>query len=101
MAFTLIFTAALFLILRAGISRSLWVIPISSAMAYIAAILAYVAYFALFEPQRLLNSFLHSTVLDLGLLLLIGPTVTLTWLFGAISGTASLIWERWRDKSTR
>jgi hypothetical protein len=58
-AFLMIFAASMFLTLRGRLANSLWMIPVSAALAYPAAMLAYVIYFGAFEPQRLVNSIGH------------------------------------------
>jgi peptidoglycan/LPS O-acetylase OafA/YrhL len=87
--FALLFTIALFLSLRGRVSRSLWVIPISAILAYLVSIFAYFSYFAFFEPERLLNTLSHTRMLDVGMLLLVGPAFSLVWFFGAVAGAVS------------
>src|SRR4051794_26737153 len=45
-AFLLIFAVLMFLALRGRLTRSIWVIPVSAALAYPAATLAYIVYFS-------------------------------------------------------
>jgi peptidoglycan/LPS O-acetylase OafA/YrhL len=92
--FALVFTIALFLSLRGGMSKSLWIIPMSAILAYCVSIFAYLAYFTFFEPERLLNTLSHTPTSDVGMLLLIGPAFSLVWLFGAVAGAVSFFLER-------
>jgi hypothetical protein len=94
-AFLLIFAVSMFLTLRGRLVNSFWMIPISAALGYPAATLAYVVYFAAFDPQRLLNSLGYGQTSDvLILLLFLGPTVSFAWLFGAIAGVVFFLLER-------
>jgi hypothetical protein len=100
LAIFLVSSWALMLItLRGPLEKSLWSIPVSAALSYPAAVFAYVAYFMSFEPQRFLSTLNHiqpeagtfagKRLFDILLLVLVvGPTVSLTWLFGAIAGVA-------------
>jgi hypothetical protein len=86
--FLLIFVLSMFLTLTGRLAKSLWAVPISAALGFPAATFAYIAYFSAFEPQRTLNSLAHSQLLDvIVVLLLLFPTSSFAWLFGAIAGT--------------
>ena len=94
--FVLLMSAAL----RDGLERSFWAIPVSAALCYPAAALAYIVYFSSFEPQRFVNTVNQvqsSTdasvrLFDIILLIfLIGPTISLAWLFGILAGVAFLL----------
>jgi hypothetical protein len=87
---------------RGGLERSFWAIPISAALCYPAAALAYIVYFSSFEPQRFVNAVNQvqsSTntsaivrLFDIILLIFfIGPTISLAWLFGILAGIAFLL----------
>jgi peptidoglycan/LPS O-acetylase OafA/YrhL len=94
-AFLLIFLALMFLTLRGRLAKSLWAIPISAALGYPAATLAYIVYFSAFEPQRTLNSLTHSQLLDvIVVLLFLGPTSSFAWLFGAVAGAVFFLLGR-------
>src|ERR1700675_4037333 len=54
--FILILLIAMFATLRGRLANTSWVIMISAALSSPAATLAYLVYFAAFEPQLLLNS---------------------------------------------
>jgi hypothetical protein len=102
--FLVFFFISMFLTLRGRIVRSIWVIPISAALSYPAAIFAYVTYFAVFEPQRFFSSLTHiqrmpntfgfGEVFDVIAMLFVGPTVTFAWLFGAIAGAVFFLLGR-------
>jgi hypothetical protein len=105
----LIFLAILMsVVLRGGLEKSFWAIPLSSALCYPAATLAYIAYFSSFEPQRFANVITQvqpSTGTALGhffdivlLIVLFGPTVSLAWLFGLLAGVAFLLIARLEPK---
>lgn len=51
-SFLAILTVLMSVTLRRGRETSLWTIPTSAALSYPAAALAYISYFALFEPER-------------------------------------------------
>ena len=88
-AFLLVFMISMFLTLRRGLVKSVSAIPISAALAYPAATLAYTGYFMAFEPQRILNSLARSPLTDVIMaLLFVGPTGSFAWLFGGMAGAA-------------
>jgi peptidoglycan/LPS O-acetylase OafA/YrhL len=94
-AFLLIFLALMFLTLRGKLAKSLWAIPVSAALGYPAATIAYLVYFLVFEPQRTLNTLTHGQLLDVVVMLLIlGPTISFAWLFGAVEGAAFFLLGR-------
>jgi hypothetical protein len=85
--FLLIFAALMFLALRRKLVESPWMIPICAVLGYLAATLAYVVYFAIFEPQRFLNNLGHSYASDeISVLVFLLPIYSFSWLFGAIVG---------------
>ena len=93
--FVLIFVLSMFLTLRGRIARSFWVVPISAALGYPAATLAYIIYFATFETQRLLNSLSQSNLFGaIVVLLFVGPTASFAWFFGAIAGAVFFLLGR-------
>jgi hypothetical protein len=109
--FLIVFTALMVTALRGSLAGSLCIIPLSAAITYPAATFAYFAYFVSFEPQRLLHTLnqirsmenmpSNGHILDvLILLLFVGPTVTLTWLFGAMAGVILFSIERLIQKRT-
>jgi hypothetical protein len=101
-AFLLIFAVSMFLTLRGRVANSPWMIPVSAALAYPAAMLAYVIYFGAFEPQRLANSIGGGQTAGVLLALLLGTTASFAWLFGAIAGGVFLLMERtWRAARVR
>ena len=79
-----------------------WMIPVSAALAYPAAMLAYVIYFGAFEPQRLANSIGHSQTASVLIVLFLGATASFAWLFGAIAGAVFFLMERtWQAARAR
>jgi hypothetical protein len=54
--FMFFFISLMFMALRARLLRSAWVIPLCVLLSFPSASLAYLAYFGLFEPSRLLNA---------------------------------------------
>lgn len=94
-AFLLVFAIFMFLALRRGLAKSVWAIPISAALAYPAATLAYIVYFTAFQPQRILNSLARSSFADDAMVLVfVGPTGSFAWLFGAVAGAVFLLLAR-------
>jgi hypothetical protein len=102
-AFLLIFAASMFLSLRGRLANSPWMIPVSAALGYPAAMLAYVIYFGAFEPQRLANSIGRGQTAGVLLaLFLLGTTASFAWLFGAIAGVVFFLMERtWQATRAR
>jgi hypothetical protein len=85
----------MFLTLRGKLAKSLWAIPVSAALGYPAATIAYLVYFLVFEPQRTLNTLTHGQLLDVVVMLLIlGPTISFAWLFGAVAGATFFLLGR-------
>jgi hypothetical protein len=88
-SFLPIFLVLMILTLRVKRFRSVWAIPICAAIGYPAAALAYILYFSAFEPQRIINSFGQSGLANTAfMLLLVIPTGSFVWLFGAAAGLA-------------
>ena len=93
--FVPIFTALILLALRGRFVKARWLLPICIALGYVAAIVAYLFYFGIWEPERTFNSLKHFAILpDLTVLLLFIPTMSLAWLLGAIVGIFYLALER-------
>jgi len=91
MVFLLLFVTSVTVVLRGPLMRSIWVIPITATLGYLAGTTAYIAYFATFEPRLFFNTLTHTQLLDLAsTLFLFGPMVSLTWLFGAFAGVLFL-----------
>lgn len=89
MIFLLIFAVSMFLALRGRLARSPWTIPVSAVLACPAATLAYLVYFSMFEPQRIMKSLAHSGVFDaIVILVFLVPSSSFAWLFGAVAGAA-------------
>jgi CDP-diglyceride synthetase len=98
--FLLIFLASMIVTLRVKLSRPIWVVPICAALGYPAASLAYIIYFSTFEPQRIVNSFGQGEPMTaIFMLLLVMPTGSFAWLFGAIAGLAFFLLSRLLEKS--
>lgn len=104
-SFVIILSILMSITLRRRNETSLWTIPISAALSYPAAALAYVSYFALFEPERFANTFsqlesamgpfVSTQTLDLVVVILfVMPTILFAWLFGIISGAAFYLFAR-------
>jgi hypothetical protein len=93
--FLIIFSMFLLLSLGGRLVRSAWLIPISAALSYPAFALAYLANFAIFEHQRFSNALTHLKVGDVPDVLLMCfvllPTISVTWLFGAMAGLMVLL----------
>jgi hypothetical protein len=86
--------------LRVKLSRPIWAIAICAALGYPAASLAYIIYFSAFEPQRIVNNFGQSEpATAIFMLLLVMPTGSFSWLFGAIAGLAFFLLSRLLEKS--
>jgi hypothetical protein len=100
LCFLLIFPVLMILTLRVRRFRSIWAIPICAALGYPAATLAYILYFSAFEPQRIVNSLGQSGFANATLmLLLVIPTGSFAWLFGAVAGLAFFLLSRLFTKS--
>lgn len=85
--FLFLFVALMFITIRGKLTQSMWAIVISALLTYPAATLSYVFYFALFEPKRFMNALTHIPALDVVFgLLLVAPTISFAWLFGAFAG---------------
>ena len=68
--------------------------PICIGLGYATALIAYLLYFAIWEPARTANMLANFAGLpELGILLLV-PIVTLAWLFGAFVAMFYLGFER-------
>jgi len=100
--FVIFFTILMGIVLRSNLEKSLWAIPVSAALSYPAASLAYLTYFVSFEPQRFFNTLNQlqlttSTFAPLQLLdaivviLFVVPTASLAWLFGIFAGATFLL----------
>jgi hypothetical protein len=77
----------MFMALRARLLRSAWVIPLCVLLSFPSASLAYLAYFGLFEPPRLLNALTQVGFFQFTFMLLIlSPAISLVWLFGGLAG---------------
>jgi hypothetical protein len=95
--FVLIFAALMVFALRGRLNNSYWIVPASAALSYPAASAAYVIYFSIFEPQRLLNGISRIDVLEaIAVVFLIVPTVSFAWLFGVSAGAAFILLQRAR-----
>lgn len=93
--FLVFFMVSMFLTLKGKLAKSVWPIPISAALSYPTASLAYVAYFAICEPRRMLSSLQHVEMFDfIGVALFWIPTASGVWLFGAIAGFAFFLGTR-------
>lgn len=93
--FVSFFTALILLTLRGKFIRARWLFPICIALGYAAAMVAYLFYFGIWEPERTFNSLKHFAILpDLIIFLWFIPTVSLAWLLGAIVGIFYLALER-------
>jgi hypothetical protein len=99
-SFLLIFLVLMILTLRVRRFRSIWAVPVCAALGYPAAALAYIVYFSAFEPQRIINSVGRSELANVALmLLLVIPTSSLGWLFGAAAGLAFFLLSYLLEKS--
>jgi hypothetical protein len=82
------FISLMFMALRARLLRSAWVIPLCVLLSFPSASLAYLAYFGLFEPSRLLNALTQVGFFQFTFMLLIlSPAISLVWLFGGLAGS--------------
>ena len=100
-SFLAIFLVLMILTLRVRRVRSVWAVPICAALGYPAATLAYILYFSIFEPQRIVNSVGQSGLANAALmLLLVIPTGSFVWLFGAVAGFSFFVLSRLLEKST-
>jgi len=88
------FGALIILSLRGRVVKARWLFPICIGLSYVAAIIAYLSYFIIWEPERAANMLAHVAILpDLTTLLLM-PIVTLAWLLGVFVGIFYLCLER-------
>jgi hypothetical protein len=93
--FMFFFISLMFMALRARLLRSAWVIPLCVLLSFPSASLAYLAYFGLFEPSRLLNALTQVGLFQFTFMLLIlSPAISLVWLFGGLAGSLFLIMSR-------
>ena len=92
--FLSLFAALVVLSLRGRVVKARWLFLICIGLSYVAAIIAYLSYFAIWEPERSANMLAHvATFPDLKILLLI-PILTLTWIFGVFVGMFYFCLER-------
>jgi len=94
--FLFLFLPSMFIALRGRVGRSALVIPICALLAYPVAGMACIFYFLLFEHQLFFSSVKHA---PLGLAVIpfvFIPTVTGTWLFGALAGLSFYLFAKLR-----
>jgi hypothetical protein len=95
LVFLLVFTLLIFFTMRGRFARPFWVVPVAALLAYPAATISHLAYFAVMEPERTVNTLTKLSTWDvIAIELFIVPTVSGAWLFGAVAGTIFLAIDR-------
>jgi hypothetical protein len=90
--FFILFAVLTVFAVRENVVRSLWVVPVGAVLAYPAAVLSYVLYFTVMEPTRFAMK--HFWWPDILFGILIGPTISLAWVFGGLAGLSVFLLSR-------
>jgi hypothetical protein len=94
--FAAVFAIMMFFTIRGRLATTFWAIPTGALIGHLAAVTAYVSYFAVAEPERLLNTVRMGPPLDWGVVLItLVPMALSAWLYGAIAAAAFLSMERY------
>jgi hypothetical protein len=90
--FAAIVIVMLFGVLRGPLlRRPALVILVSMAIAYPAGFIAYLVYFALYEPGRLSNALSQLDLISWLKIAAAGPTILMAWLFSGVAGLLASI----------
>lgn len=93
--FLVLFAGAMSLTLRGWIGRTPWAVLVGALLGFPVAALAFHLYFAAFEYSRWRTSGAMTPLpAILYMTLLLGPTVSLAWLFGAVAAALLLLLRR-------